>query len=283
MPSRISLPVVAAGLFSGLMPSRAHAEQPGAVEAADPPDASAGSAPVDASVGAAPVRSGDAPAKSGSAAVVGTKAARGAPYRPEGKFRVHFDVDFLVQPRPNDYQEPPETTQVLRPMLGLGFGYGVHRHLVLGTRLAFNFHRSRDRTEAVLDNDLVSVTRGTAGAFLPYLEVLPIPAGRILPFISMRAGFVWQVVASRVTGGPPGAMVDTGSRGSWIGPTVGLGAGAHFFLAPACSLDISALFDVRWLFARGRELGDSAADPEPWKASQTMMNLGLGLGLSAWF
>lgn len=290
MSPRTSLPVVAAGLLLWQMPNRAHAVQPAEGEATGTADgredATAGAGPVDAEdagVGAAPVGSREAPTRSAPAASGGARAARGALYRPQGKYRVHLDVDFLIQPRPNDYQEPPETTQVLRPMLGIGFGHGVHRHLVVGARLAFNFHRSRDRTEDVLENDIVSVTRGTAGAFLPYLEVLPLPAGRILPFISMRAGFAWEVATTRVKGGPPGAMVDLGARASWIGPTVGLGAGAHFFLTPACSLDIAALFDTRWLFARGRELGAGAPDPEPWKASQTLMNLGLGLGLSAWF
>jgi len=198
----------------------------------------------------------------------------------KGKLRLHFDVDFLVQPGPyNDHG----VASLLRPQYGLGFGYGVHKNIVIGAKLAFNFTRARNRTDAVLDNDVLDVERHSIGSFAPYVEFLPIATGRILPFIGVRAGFGWQTDAARQKGDVLGAPVDVGTRTSQLGPLVGLSGGAHFFLTPSFSLDASARFDTRWSFGRTRQLGEGAADPPNWSPSDSIMNLGLGLGLSGWF
>ena len=212
------------------------------------------------------------------AAVVVTDAYGGI----KGKLRVHFDVDFLVQPRPNDYQDTA-ASQLARPLYGLGFGYGVHKNIVIGAKLAFNFTRVRDRSEAVLDADTLAVQRETNGAFTPYIEFLPRATGRILPFIGLRAGFAWHTQMQRTRTELAGMTFDAGARASELGPLVGLSGGAHFFLTPSFSLDAAALFDTRWTFGRTRALGDRAPDPESWAPAQSIMNLGLGLGLSAWF
>ena len=191
----------------------------------------------------------------------------------KGKLRLHFDVDFLVQPG----------LSLVRPQYGLGFGHGVHRHIIIGAKLAFNFTRVRNRSNAVLDADVLEVERHSIGSFTPYVEFLPIATGRILPFIGVRAGFGWQTDAARQKGDVPGTPVDVGTRTSQLGPLVGLSGGAHFFLTPSFSLDASALFDTRWNFGRTRQLGEGAAGPTDWAPSNSIMNLGLGLGLSGWF
>lgn len=200
------------------------------------------------------------------------------PYSIQGKLRLHFDVDFLVQPRPNDLQDVA-ASQIVKPFYGLGFGYGIHRNFVIGARFAFNFNRIRDRTDMTLDNDVLAVQRQTSGAFTPYIEYLPLASGRILPFIGFRAGFAWHTETMRAKSDAG----DMGLRNSEIGPTVGLSGGAHFFLTPSFSLDAAALFDTRWAFSRARQLGDGAADPASWAPSASYMSLGLALGLSGWF
>lgn len=200
----------------------------------------------------------------------------------KGKLRVHFDVDFLVQPRPNDYQDTA-ASQLARPLYGLGFGYGVHKNIVIGAKLAFNFARVRDRSDAVLDANTLSVQRETNGAFTPYIEYLPLATGRIMPFIGFRAGLAWHTEMQRTRTEVAGMTFDAGARASELGPLVGLSGGAHFFLTPSFSLDAAALFDTRWTFGRARALGDNAPDPDSWAPAQSIMNLGLGLGLSAWF
>ncbi len=198
----------------------------------------------------------------------------------KGKLRLHFDVDFLVQP---GLYSVAFDDSLVRPQYGLGFGYGVHKNIVIGAKLAFNFTRVRNRTDAVLDADVLEVERHSIGSFTPYVEFLPIATGRILPFIGVRAGFGWQTDAARQKGDVLGTPVDVGTRTSQLGPLVGLSGGAHFFLTPSFSLDAAALFDTRWNFGRTRQLGEGAADPPNWAPSNAIMNLGLGLGLSGWF
>ena len=200
----------------------------------------------------------------------------------KGKLRLHFDVDFRVQPGLSSLDDVGFAA-LFRPQYGLGFGYGVHKHIIIGAKLAFNFTRVRNRTDAVLDVDVLEVERSSIGSFTPYVEFLPIATGRILPFIGVRAGFGWQTDAARQKGDVMGTPVDVGTRTSQLGPLVGLSGGAHFFLTPSFSLDASALFDTRWNFGRTRQLGEGAAGPTDWSPSNSIMSLGLGLGLSGWF
>ena len=200
----------------------------------------------------------------------------------KGKLRLHFDVDFLVQPGLYNFDDVG-VASLVRPQYGLGFGYGVHKNIIIGAKLAFNFTRVRNRTDAVLDADVLEVERHSIGSFTPYVEFLPIATGRILPFIGVRAGLGWQTDAARQKGDVLGTPGDVGTRTSQLGPLVGLSGGAHFFLTPSFSLDASALFDTRWNFRRTRQLGEGAAGPTDWAPSNSIMNLGLGLGLSGWF
>jgi hypothetical protein len=280
MLARSLSPLLATTLIAVATPQLARAAQPEAGA-----DASVGASAAVDTTGPETATTADtsstsessAPAAETSTTTVAVVPVPGV-YGIKGKWRVHFDVDFLVQPRPNDLQDVG-ASQIVKPFYGLGFGYGIHKNLVLGARLAFNFTRVRDRSDAALDNDVLAVQRSSAGAFAPYIEYLPLSEGRILPFLGARAGFAWTTDTVRMKSDAG----DMGGRTSEIGPTVGLSAGAHFFLAPSFSFDVAALFDTRWLFGRTRALGDGAPDPGIWVPSTAIMSLGLGLGMSGWF
>lgn len=276
MLSRSLSPILATLLIAVATPQLARAAQPEA-------DASVGaSAGVDAAATETTTTTTTTSDSASAPAVVETTTVAVVPvpgvYSIKNKWRVHFDVDFLIQPRPNDLQDVA-ASQIVKPFYGLGFGYGIHKNIVIGARFAFNFTRIRDRSDAALDNDVLAVQRSSAGAFAPYIEYLPLSEGRILPFVGARAGFAWTTDTMR-TKSDAG---DMGARTSEIGPTIGLNAGAHFFLAPQFSFDVAALFDTRWLFGRAKALGDNAPDPGIWVPSASVMSLGLGLGMSGWF
>lgn len=273
MSSRTLFPIFAMTLITAAAPQLAHAAQPEAgADASVGVGADTTTATADGSTSADSPTS--VPETTTTVAVVPVRDS----YDIRGKWRLHFDVDFLVQPRPNDLQDVG-ASQIVRPYYGFGFGYGIHKHIIIGARLAFNFTRVRDRTDATLDNDVLAVQRNSAGAFTPYIEFLPLTDRRIQPFVGLKAGFAWATETTR----SKSDAGDMGLRNSEIGPTVGLSAGAHFFLTPSFSLDAAALFDTRWAFSRAKQLGDGAMDPAAWAPSASIMSLGLGLGMSGWF
>lgn len=169
-------------------------------------------------------------------------------------------------------------------MFALGLGYGVHRHVLIGARLGLSFDRVRGRSDDE-EPDVLDVYRFFSATFTPYIEILPIAEGRVLPFILFRGGVSGAAFGHRTTAslGPLGE-VDTLGRTSAISPLVGVGAGAHFFLIPQFSFDLGVNFDYRWGLTRQYDRDtEGVVTKSDWDRSFQAFNLGLNLGLSVWF
>lgn len=255
-------------------------------------------------------------------------AAEPARYTAEKKLRLHIDTDLFgwTQGRPwyepDARPDPDPHTRVnvigfgaMRPLLldrtagggfdfgsgavftggsmfALGLGYGVHRHVVVGARLGLAFDRLRVRSDADMDApDDFTVFRYFGGVFTPYIEILPVPEGRILPYFLFRTGIAGTVAGAHTKGsvvldpGLPPITADSLERDSAISPLIGVGAGAHFFLVPQFSLDLGLNFDYRWIFTRSfmKDNQSSSSMKTDWARSTQAFNLGVNLGLSVWF
>lgn len=243
-------------------------------------------------------------------ALAPSAAQAAGPGRPEGKVRLHVDTEFFGWTQVRGFYDPREdpppgnprtnvvgfgalrplrgdaaadqVPYVLQPLIGLGVGYGVHKNIVVGVRTGFNFDRVRNRND-IADPNVFSVSRAFSAVMLPYLEILPIAEGRILPFIMFRGGFSGAVLGDRTVGELAGVPFEELDRTGVLAPQVGLGAGAHFFVTPGFSLDLSGNFDYRWIFARERQFGANADPPGPWDRRAQSFTLSIGFGLSAWF
>lgn len=233
------------------------------------------------------------------------RADAAARVAPAGKLRVHLDTEAFGWTQSRRYYEPGELRDPFNPrtnvlgfglgrpvtgdavsasgggvtvsysMIGLGIGYGIHRNLILGARFGFNASRLKDRTDDPMDpNDDASTV--FVGGFVPYLEILPIAEGTVLPYILLRTGFVGSTLALRDP--------DDFSRFSTMAPTVGVGGGAHAFLTPYFSLDFGLTFDYRWVHGRSRvDAGGPIVVQPEWVRVNQSFTLAATLGISTWF
>lgn len=237
-------------------------------------------------------------------------AADGVPdtaNRVRGKLRFHVDTDFLGWTHSRNFTDDPNAPinannrvgfGFARPlagdggnlglvlgggsMFGLGLGYGISDYLILGARMGLSF----DHMSSPSDNPNKTTYNYFSTIFTPYLEILPLPRGRVLPFILVRSGFQAAAYGERSKGVDP-LFGNTGglSRTSIIAPTVGIGGGAHFLLTDTFSLDASLMFDYRWYFAKGRESPNNGPTvTTDWeKAGTQSASLGAVVGFSVWF
>ena len=230
--------------------------------------------------------------------------------RVQGKLRFHVDTDFFGWTHSRNFTDAPNAglnaaNQVgfgfARPlageagfggvgaflggggsMFGLGLGYGITRYLILGARVGMSF----DHYSAPTDAPFKNTQNFFSTIFTPYLEILPLPRGRVLPFILVRSGFQAAAFGDRTKGSDP-ILGDVSAldRTSLIAPTIGVGGGAHFLLTDRFSLDASLMFDYRWYFSRGRT--SSSTGPTvttDWdKAGRQSFTLGAVVGFSVWF
>jgi opacity protein-like surface antigen len=226
--------------------------------------------------------------------------------RVKGKLRFHIDTDFFGWQQRSAFtdgpnQNPSKSNQIgfgfARPlageadigallatgnsMFGLGLGYGISRHLILGARLGLSLdHRYNPSSGPVtLTQNFFSTN------FTPYLEIVLLPKRRVTPFILVRGGFQAGTAALRATLHDPGVGDLTNlDRTSLIAPTIGIGAGAHFLITDRFSLDASLMFDYRWYF--GREHTADANRPKittDWHKTYQSFSIGAVLGFSVWF
>lgn len=232
-------------------------------------------------------------------------AADGVPdteNRVKGKLRFHVDTDFLGWTHSRNFTDDPNAPinaenrvgfGFARPlagdigiaggsMFGLGLGYGISDYLILGARMGLSF----DHLSSPEDGPNKTTRNFFSTIFTPYLEILPLPHGRVLPFILVRSGFQAAARGTRTRGADP-LFGDTGglSRNSFLAPTVGIGGGAHFLLTDTFSLDASLMFDYRWYFAKGRESPDNGPTvTTDWEKAETQSaSLGAVVGFSVWF
>jgi opacity protein-like surface antigen len=230
--------------------------------------------------------------------------------RVQGKLRFHVDTDFFGWTHSRNFTNTPNAplnaaNQVgfgfARPlageanangvgaflggggsMFGLGLGYGISRYLILGARMGMSF----DHYSAPTDAPYKNTNNYFSTIFTPYLEILPLPRGRILPFILVRSGFQAAAFGDRTKGTDPIlGEVDSLDRTSFIAPTIGVGAGAHFLLTDRFSLDLSLMFDYRWYFSKSRQSAlNTPTLTNDWeKAGRQSSTLGAVLGFSVWF
>lgn len=217
------------------------------------------------------------------------------------RFRFHIDTEALNWTHARDFP-PPEVGEVdrtntfglgfARPlegdkplaaaglpgtsMFGLGLGYGITPYLILGARLGLAFDHQGDPN----DGDIKTTRNFFQTIFNPYLEILPLPRGRVMPFILVRTGFSAAAFGTH-TSAPGG---DGLNRDSFIAPTIGAGAGIHFLITDFFSLDASLMFDYRWYFTKNRtRVGDTTTTTDWDKAGLQSLTLAAVLGFSVWF
>ncbi len=237
--------------------------------------------------------------------------------RVQGKLRFHIDTDFFGWTHGREFREVPDPSPITkinqvgfgfaRPlagdsglagvgglgggflnsgssMFGLGLGYGISPYLILGARMGMSFdHLSSP------NNDPTDPTKTTynyfSTVFTPYLEILPLPRGRVLPFILVRSGFQAATFGARTSGVDP-IVGDIGglNRSSSLAPTIGVGGGAHFLITDRFSLDASLMFDYRWYFGRSRTQGPGGPTvTSDWQKAWQSFTLGAVVGFSVWF
>jgi hypothetical protein len=225
--------------------------------------------------------------------------AEAARVAPAGKLRLHLDTEVLSWTHGRRYYEPGEMPEPLNPrwnvigfgpgrpvtadghplggssVIALGVGYGIHRHLILGARFGMNMTRHTDRNDDPMDgrNDRSDID--FVGTFTPYLEILPIPEGTVLPYILVRTGFTGGTVS--FYDGP------NLNRVGVMAPLVGVGFGAHAFITQFFSVDFGLTFDYRWVHSRGRTETPMGVVPVPWSRDSQAFTLAGTLGISTWF
>ncbi len=232
-------------------------------------------------------------------------AADGVPdteNRVKGKLRFHVDTDFFGWTHSRNFTDEPNAPinasnrvgfGFARPlagdggilggsMFGLGLGYGISDYLILGARMGLSF----DHVSSPTDQPFKTTSNYFSTMFTPYLEILPLPRGRVLPFILVRSGFQAAAFGVRTKGSDPLLGDLSGlDRDSYIAPTIGIGGGAHFLLTDTFSLDASLMFDYRWYFAKNRTSTSTGPTvTTDWEKANTQSStLGAVVGFSVWF
>ncbi|MFY0531385.1 hypothetical protein [Nannocystis pusilla] len=228
--------------------------------------------------------------------------AEAARVAPKGKVRVHLDTEVLSWTHGRPYYDPGEAPNPANPrwnvigfgagrpvtidgnpiggasVIALGVGYGIHRHLILGARFGMNLSHSFDRNNNPNDGSNDDSVTAFVGTFTPYLEILPIPEGPVLPFILVRTGFT-------------GATLTTNDGPNWgrsgaMAPLLGVGFGAHAFVTQYFSIDFGMTFDYRWVHGIGGRVGGPGVPPMPapvWGRTAQSFTLAGTLGISTWF
>lgn len=211
------------------------------------------------------------------------------------RFRFHIDTEALNWTHARDFPAPDgeigrtntfglgfarvlegDKAPIGASMFGLGLGYGITPYLILGARVGLSFAH----TGTPNDGDIKTTNNFFQTVFNPYLEILPLPRGRVMPFILVRTGFSAAAVGERVNA-PGGDALD---RTSFIAPTLGAGGGIHFLITDYFSLDASLMFDYRWYFAKGRTRVNEVTTTSDWeKAGTQSFTLAAVLGFSVWF
>jgi hypothetical protein len=224
--------------------------------------------------------------------------AQAASVAPKGKVRIHLDTEVLSWTHGRPYYEPNQAPDPWNPrwnvigfgagrpvtidgapiggasVIALGVGYGIHKHLILGARFGMNLSHSWSRNNDPNNNGNDDAQTHFVGTFTPYLEILPIAFGRVLPYILLRTGFTGATVTD--IDGPNWVR-----RGA-MAPLVGVGFGAHAFVSPHFSVDFGMTFDYRWVHGITR-VGAPNGPVPVWGRTAQSFTLAGTVGLSTWF
>lgn len=223
-----------------------------------------------------------------------------------GRLRVHVDAALAswTQERPiyEDVEPPgdhprvnylglgigrPREAQLGRPLIGFGVGYRVSPRIVVGSHLGLVYERAKATDDSVMPTDFQDSTHAMGAVLAPYLEVLLLTEGRVLPFVGARAGFAATTSAWRQHGVTASSMLEQSilQRETRLSPLLGLAGGAHFFVAGRISVDLALAFDQRWTYMRRyerRTVPESETTGE-WEGETWAFTLGAIGGLSMWF
>lgn len=181
------------------------------------------------------------------------------------RFRLHGDAS-LFDGRFTSYAGSSVRTRVwqfARPSLGLGVGGRIVPWLWIGARVTANGGRQYSR----------GLGLGTGvhryGAFEvgvdPYVEVRPLPARKVQPFVMGHAGFTYQESRAR-------DVAAVRYRG--LVPRGGVRVGMHWFVLPRLSVDADVGVEHAWRYVRGQDTYAHASNT---------VSLSGRLGVSGWW
>ena len=183
------------------------------------------------------------------------------------RFRVHLGADLAgwirQTPWPGagpDVAGPRDDAAFLgyrRLGLHFGLGHGFADRFVVGVDFEYELTRGLSRTPTPADHQPKALSFGV----LPYVEFMMVHKKLVRPFFMVRGGIGGSLVTTDGTSPVQGSQ---SGRFSLLHPTVGVGMGAHAFIAPEVSLDGMVTIDHRWEYARTRSL------PNPGEADGTV-------------
>ena len=154
----------------------------------------------------------------------------------------------------------------VRPVWGLGLGFLFPgERALLGARVAF-----------AVDGAPNESINGITGHVVPYYGWM-FRAGRVArPYVEGRLGF---------GGGRLGESLPAGGRFSVssVWPTVGAGAGAHFFPFDLLSIDLGVHFDYAAPYVRTTTRFDGATATGSFTRSSNVFHVAVATGFSVWF
>jgi hypothetical protein len=206
----------------------------------------------------------------------------------QGTFRLWLDTELLSYQRlsiEEDEQEETYTNLGFGPgalhnaegtvpfatVLGLGFGYVAHPHVIPQLGFSFGYAKSKAKYEYMGEsesNDGPSV--GTL-VLQPRVEVPFNPESTAV--VGALLGFDLRRVKISYEAEDEGEE-DASETVLGYGPVFGLTT--HFFIAPPVSIDLSALMQIDFLSVDV----DPGSDPDPDTFRQ--LSFGILVGLSAW-
>lgn len=159
-----------------------------------------------------------------------------------------------------------------RVPIGIGAGYALREHVMLGARI-----------DAAIE-PRAGGTVGIRGELSPYVEFLFARQQAVRPFAIIRAGLGRSHAFQKNE--EEDAIQAVGPM-TWY-PMFGVGVGAHAFITDVVSFDAMLTLDHRWNFARplaaaDAEISEQGVTPTTWHYRDGTLTTALTFGFSSWF
>lgn len=159
-----------------------------------------------------------------------------------------------------------------RVPIGIGAGYAVRKHVMLGARI--------DTAVEPRGGGIV----GVRGELSPYVEFLFAREQAVRPFAIIRGGLGRSHAFRR---NDEEEAIEAVGPMTWY-PTLGLGVGAHAFITDVVSFDAMLTLDHRWNFERplaggDAEVSEEGVTPTSWYYRDGTLSTALTFGFSSWF